>query len=357
MRSHLQLWRPKVAAGNGVVLLLLLSVSIAAAELRTITATGEYRMGDNDTRADAKRLALLDAKRLALEEAGTYIESITQVKNFDLTKEEIRAYTAGIVEVTEQATRDVVDGITHIVRVEVTVKIDTDVVARQIDALRKNETVKAELLRARDEADRLRQERDALRQELAAAKSKPAVEALARKRREALTSADVNSLLTQAWVALGGSSEGFIKGTSSAAGRARARNLLEQALALDPSKPRAHLSMGVLLSEEGDLEGAIAEFRTALRLKPDDAVAHTSLGNAFAAKCDLDGAIAAYRTALRLKPDYASAHYNLGRALQRMGRSAAAAKEFREYLRLVPDTPENREDIKKVQSSLHELER
>ena len=45
----------------------------AGAELRVVHATGEYSMGDNDTRTDAKRLALLDAKRLALERAGTYI--------------------------------------------------------------------------------------------------------------------------------------------------------------------------------------------------------------------------------------------------------------------------------------------
>ncbi|MGH8694473.1 MAG: hypothetical protein ACREVM_09645, partial [Burkholderiales bacterium] len=63
--------------------LCLVSVGNADAEIRTITATGEYRMGDKDTRTDAKRLALLDAKRLALEQAGTHIESITQVQNFD----------------------------------------------------------------------------------------------------------------------------------------------------------------------------------------------------------------------------------------------------------------------------------
>ena len=68
----------------------------AVAEVRTLTATGEYRMGDNDTRTDAKRLALLDAKRLALEQAGTYLESVTEVKNLQVSRDELRAYTAGI---------------------------------------------------------------------------------------------------------------------------------------------------------------------------------------------------------------------------------------------------------------------
>ncbi|MBM4134125.1 MAG: hypothetical protein FJ245_10185 [Nitrospira sp.] len=47
-------------------LLAWLAASPANAELRTITATGEYRMGDNDTRTDGKRLAL--------EQAGIYLE-------------------------------------------------------------------------------------------------------------------------------------------------------------------------------------------------------------------------------------------------------------------------------------------
>lgn len=94
----------------GAIGIALCIVSPSWAEIRTITVTGEYRMGDNDTRTDAKRLALLDAKRLALEQAGVYIESITEVKNLDLAKEEIRAYTAGIVEVVEQATRTMMEG-------------------------------------------------------------------------------------------------------------------------------------------------------------------------------------------------------------------------------------------------------
>lgn len=82
-----------------ILLVSLLASGYVAAEVRTITVIGEYRMGDNDTRADAKRLALLDAKRLALEQAGTYLESLTEAKNLQVSGDELRAYTAGIVEV------------------------------------------------------------------------------------------------------------------------------------------------------------------------------------------------------------------------------------------------------------------
>src|SRR5256885_6715401 len=56
---------------------------------RVVTASGEYRMGDHDTRADAVRLAIEAAKRAALEQVATYLESVTEVKNLDVTRDDI----------------------------------------------------------------------------------------------------------------------------------------------------------------------------------------------------------------------------------------------------------------------------
>ena len=126
-------------------------------------------MGDNDTRTDAKRLALLDAKRLALEQAGTYLESITEVKNLQVTHDELRAYTAGIIEVIEQATKDVMEGATHIVRVEVTAKIDKAVLVRQIKQLHNNTSAKRELTAGREKRERQERELEVTTRKLAAA--------------------------------------------------------------------------------------------------------------------------------------------------------------------------------------------
>jgi Skp family chaperone for outer membrane proteins len=65
----------------------------------TIYASYKYTMGDNDTKNDAKRICFLEAKRLAIEKAGTYIESTTEIKNFQLTMDEIRTFAGAIVKV------------------------------------------------------------------------------------------------------------------------------------------------------------------------------------------------------------------------------------------------------------------
>jgi len=192
--------RQSIAAVSALFLFVLCG-GIISAEVRTITATGEYRLGDNDTRTDAKRLALLDAKRLALEKAGTHVESITEVRNLNLTKEEIRAYTAGIVEVIEQATGDTMEGAMHIVRADVKVKIDTNVVATQIDSLRKNEGAKAEILRLRAETEDLYQELAKFKVKESSSSPETADEVLHR-RGEMINKAEANTLLSQAWSVL-----------------------------------------------------------------------------------------------------------------------------------------------------------
>ena len=291
-------------------------ISNATAEIRTITATGEYRMGDNDTRTDAKRLALLDAKRLSLEQAGVYIESITEVNNLDLTKEEIRAYTAGIVEVIEQKTRTAMEGDGTVVRVDVTAKIDTDVVTQQIEALRQNYDVKSKLLEAEFRAYKLQKELEAKTQELTSAKSRAMVDALNRQRQQLMTHADVENLVTRARVVLAGQ-KGYtlMVGNSTPESRKYARGLIQQALSYEPQNTEALGLLGFVQFEEGQREEAISTFRNIAKMEPLSAYAHMNLGKVLQATGDWLGAAKEYETARKLEPDNAEAHASLGQVL------------------------------------------
>lgn len=301
-----------------------LAPAAAAVEVRTLTATGEYRMGDNDTKTDAKRLALLDAKRQALEQVGTYLEGVTEVKNLSVTKDEIRSYTAGIVEVVEQATRTTLEGETTVVRVDVTVKVDTAVVTRQLGELRKNEWAKEELIRAKAEADLLRKELEDKSKQLAALKG-GAAEIAVQQRQQVLARADANELLAKTWQVPAGTKDDIVTKvkTPTVEERTKYRAMLEQALQLDPDNPWAHFKLGYLYHSEGDLDAAIRE----------------------------------YRTTIHLKPDAARPHLALGRALIAQGKKQQGAEEMYAYLMLAEKKPSNQQLIGRTERKLEQLNR
>ena len=140
-----------------VGLFIILSVwpTVALAEVRVVTAQGEHRMGDRDTKEDAVRLATEAAKRNALEQVAVYLESVTIVDGLDVTKDEIRTYTAGIVLVLEQTTNTTIDGDTIVVRTNLVAQIDTDDVQQAIAALRENEDARHQLVALKHENDQL----------------------------------------------------------------------------------------------------------------------------------------------------------------------------------------------------------
>ena len=78
-----------------------LPTSIASAEILEIETSGEYTMGKNETPLVAERFAREDAYRLALMQAGVYIESRSEMVDHIITKDEVRAVAATILKVPE----------------------------------------------------------------------------------------------------------------------------------------------------------------------------------------------------------------------------------------------------------------
>ena len=71
----------------------------ALAEVQTITATHTYILSDYDSRNDARQLCFLQAKQTVLEQAESFIQSQSDVNNFELTKDQITSYSAAVLSV------------------------------------------------------------------------------------------------------------------------------------------------------------------------------------------------------------------------------------------------------------------
>jgi predicted component of type VI protein secretion system len=169
------------------------------AEVRVVTGIGDHRMSDGETKADAVRLATEQAKRQALEQVALYLESVTVVRDLDVTQDEIRSYTAGMVLVLDQQVKTELAGDVVTIRVELTAQLDTDEVAQAIAALKQNEDAREQLVALKEDVDQLQQELEAANEALAAATSREQIQQLSHERNELLNRAESDAMVAQAW--------------------------------------------------------------------------------------------------------------------------------------------------------------
>jgi len=315
-----------------VVLVIAAMPVLLAAEDRLLKATGEYRMGDNDTRADAKRLALQDAKRLALEKAGTFLESIVEIKNADVTRDEIRTYAAGIIEVVEQGTHTVLEGDTTIVRVDVTAKIGTTEVAKQIDALRKNEGVRGDLVKLRAEMDQLRKEVEEKTRQLSAAQSKAEATKLVEERQQRMNGLEANELVARAKVIMGFQEGDFNLGRSTSQSRAQAKALLANAAKLAPTDWDVNETLFAINMDEARYADALNIAQHMLVTAPDkdgQVQAYDMIGTALMMTADWTAAQQAFLKAIQLDGTMRDPYVHLSEIAFFMGDNASVMKWLR----------------------------
>jgi uncharacterized membrane protein YgcG len=233
-----------------VALFAILSVwpTVTLAEIRVVTAQGEYRMGDRDTREDAMRLATEAAKRNALEQVAVYLESITIVDGLAVTKDEIRTYTAGLVLVLDQQTNTTLDGNTIVVSTDLVAQIDTEEVRQAIAALRENEDAWHQLIALRQENDQLQQELDAANQALAQASTTEQTQQATQQRQDILNRVQSNAMVSQAWTDWMLVSPAVY--SSQGAGSAQMLALLSVAQGLYPTSPHIPVAQYVITTRQ-----------------------------------------------------------------------------------------------------------
>ena len=136
-----------------ILLTILVLPTVAFAEVQTFTATHIYILGDHDSKDDARQRCLLEAKRKILEQAGVYIESASEVKNFDLTKDKITSFAAAVMQIKDTKEEIGFQQGQMTLTLTTTAQVDLDEVrkqlaARQLDAgLRDTVTTQQERLK------------------------------------------------------------------------------------------------------------------------------------------------------------------------------------------------------------------
>jgi protein O-mannosyl-transferase len=114
----------------------------------------------------------------------------------------------------------------------------------------------------------------------------------------------------------------------------------------DALAPLATNLLGMALTRQGDLPGAIAAYERTLTMRPRDVDATRGLAETLtAAGAELTGqgrhaeATAAFARAVQVVPDMPMAYLNFGASLMRDGRAADAESAFRRGVALSPNDP------------------
>lgn len=147
--------------------LLLLFSSYAFAELKSFEKEYAYQASEFDSKNTSRTIALEQVKRLLLEELGSYLESSTEVKDFQLTKDKIVALTAGVVHA--HVIDEKWDGKNYWLKA--VIKADPDNVARSLDMLRKDQKKSDDLEEIRRKSDQSLKEIERLQREVTSLKN------------------------------------------------------------------------------------------------------------------------------------------------------------------------------------------
>lgn len=284
-REVVNVKRKIAAAILGAMLVCNFQASSVSAEIKTIEADGEYTMGDGleENQGTAKERARKDAIRVAGEQACVFVESLSEVKNGKLTRDEVRTVSANVLEVISAPIRlepsgDSIKFVCHI-----TVTVDTDNVLLQLKQDRgKLDEQSRRIKELEEENARIRAEIERIKNDY-----KTADETERTRLREEVKKNERDFEVA---------------------------DLLEKATAL---------------MHKRDFDGAEKFILQAIQIAPKNAMAWNKRGDIYGSKSDYKKAVEYLNKAIEYKPDYADAWNTLGNVYDDLGDNNKAADCYR----------------------------
>jgi Flp pilus assembly protein TadD len=238
-----------------IALFLTMIPAVCFAEVKEIIAEGTYTMGDGETPVVAEARALEQAKRMALEQAGTYVESYSQVKNYQLTADEVTVLAAGIMKVQVLDEKRTVNGNGIDFWVKIRALVDSDKIEEMAAKVKDKETL-ADYQKLQEEYSQSQQEIANLKQQLQQADSQQDKNQI-----QAELTARETDFMAASWFGRG--KHFMLNGEYE-----RAREAFTHVISLRPRQVRAYFNRGQANYRLGYYEQALSDFRTVLAWKP-----------------------------------------------------------------------------------------
>ena len=313
-----------------LIFLLILIPSISTAEIKTITRTIKQPFSGSQSPDDARFAAIVKAKLEVLEEAGTYIESLTIVKDHKTEKYEISALSAGVLNAKIVSEEKYIEGNSFGIIVVAKVDIDTSILEDRVKSLIENKEL---LEKYKDSQNReetlLLKIKDLEEQNQKLSKIELKNQFIANTRKlKAIT------LIKKALPLLPTSiprSKLVFKDID------KAIQYLNSAIDLDPHYPNAYLYRGLFWDiGKGDMEKAILDYSKALELDPLLKSAYLNRGSVYQRKKEYNLAVLDYNTILEIFPYFDPAYFNRANTFYAMKKWESAIDDLNVAISINP---------------------
>jgi len=298
----------------GVIIILIIFFILPAfswADSKTFPRDYTYQAGEADSKVSSRSVAMEQVKRLLLEEIGTYIESHTEVKNFELTKDQITALTAGIVKL--KIVDEKWDGEKYWLKAEIVV--DPDDVTKKIDTLRQDREKVQELEDAKKRVEELLKENESLRKS-----SSKTDRASVKLYQENVKSLETAEMIREA------------NALVSAGNLRKALEVMNEAVGMEPKNPNAYGMRGYVFRKMGKNGEAIKDLNKGIELKPDLARAYFERGFIYSEIGETEKSIQDYSKDIELRPKLAVSYNNRGNCYTKLRQYEKALMDFNESL-------------------------
>jgi tetratricopeptide (TPR) repeat protein len=305
----------------------------AYAEIKTITHAVKQPFGGSQSPDDARTAGIARAKREALEQFGTYIESTTIVKNAQVDSDEILALTAGVTKAEVMKQKNYTDGDGFGLEITVKVELDTAVLEKSLKRL----------LNDRNHLKDLKASRAREKQLLAR------IVELEKQNKKKSKTKEQAAKLNQEF-------KGISKGLAAVEWRDKADALwsnifsfglpdldksieyLTQAIRLDPDFAGTYSKRGIDYALQNNYELAIADYDQAIRLGLSDSSVYFNRGSAFVSLNKSDQAVTNFSQAIQLDPNYVMAYVQRGLSYTVLGQYDRAIADYNYAIRLSPNS-------------------
>jgi tetratricopeptide (TPR) repeat protein len=307
--------------------LLLLSLyaflhptSALHAETKEIVSEGTYVMGDGETPLVAESRAVEQAKRNAVEQAGTYVKSYSQVKHFQIEKDEIEVLASGLLEISILDKKRTMEANAIKFWVKIRAVVTPDKIDMTMERIRENGLAQ-EFAEIKAAYEKSQAELAKLKGQLAATKAD-------RQQQEIIARITVQEKDFQSRLLYADAMRDFSAGRLN-----EAIEKLMRSISYNPAFAEAYLLRGFVHMKQGKHDKAIPDLDRVIALKPDIVRAYAGRGICYSIKNRHKAAITDLTKALQLNPGFPQElesviHGHLGRSLFEEGQFQPAKEHL-----------------------------